>query len=260
MATGSTDTFLDGSGAEFNISTFDLLLIELVPLAERMARAYEASLDRPATGSVAAQGTSQARATGQVVGQSTSMPASSANEPSNTSGAPLVTAAVAPTAASSSPTPSPSPSPLAADGEPSTDIYRDSVYVRLERLGFRVGQGLCERFSRDRPRFTDQLDVIKFVCKDLWGIMYKKQIDNLKTNHRVSCPLPPPTSGVRSSRRFNTRPFRRVSFYLCTPHSSTFGCIYMQVTLLAFGLTNDLIWPLRVSLSLQITSSVRSLA
>ena len=30
-----------------NISCFDMLLIELVPLAERMARAYEASLDRP---------------------------------------------------------------------------------------------------------------------------------------------------------------------------------------------------------------------
>ncbi|KIV91072.1 hypothetical protein PV10_05655 [Exophiala mesophila] len=198
MATGSTDTYMDGNGAEFNISTFDLLLIELVPLAERMARAYEASLDRPATGSVAAQGTSQARAAGQVVGQSTSMPASSANEPSNTTGAPLV-AAVAPTAASSSPTPS--PSPLAADGEPATDIYRDSVYVRLERLGFRVGQGLAERFSRDRPRFTDQLDVIKFVCKDLWGIMYKKQIDNLKTNHR----------GVFVLTDNKFRPFSRMS-------------------------------------------------
>ena len=64
-------------------------------------------------------------------------------------------------------------------------IFADSVYVRLERLGFRVGQGLSERFSRDRPRFTDSLDVIKFLCKDLWMVVFKKQIDNLKTNHRV---------------------------------------------------------------------------
>lgn len=30
----------------------------------------------------------------------------------------------------------------------------------------------------------DTLDVIKFCCKDLWTIVFRKQIDNLKTNHR----------------------------------------------------------------------------
>lgn len=44
------------------------------------------------------------------------------------------------------------------------------------------------RFSKDRPRFTDTLDVIKFLCKDLWMLVFRKQIDNLKTNHRVRCP------------------------------------------------------------------------
>jgi hypothetical protein len=38
--------------------------------------------------------------------------------------------------------------------------------------------------TRDRPRFNDSLEVIKFVCKDLWTFIFKKQIDNLKTNHR----------------------------------------------------------------------------
>ena len=47
------------------------------------------------------------------------------------------------------------------------------------------------RFSRDRPRFVDMLDVIKFLCKDLWTLVFRKQIDNLKTNHRV-CPSDPP--------------------------------------------------------------------
>lgn len=41
------------------------------------------------------------------------------------------------------------------------------------------------RFSKDRPRFNDTLDVIKFLCKDLWTLVFKKQVDNLKTNHRV---------------------------------------------------------------------------
>ena len=41
------------------------------------------------------------------------------------------------------------------------------------------------RFSRDRPRLADNLDIIKFLCKDLWTILFRKQVDNLKTNHRV---------------------------------------------------------------------------
>ncbi|KAH8910080.1 transport protein particle component [Coniochaeta sp. PMI_546] len=64
------------------------------------------------------------------------------------------------------------------------DEERDAVFYRLETLGYRVGQGLVERFSRDRPRFNDTLDVIKFVCKDLWTLAFRKQVDNLKTNHR----------------------------------------------------------------------------
>ncbi|KAF2404199.1 trafficking protein particle complex subunit 6A [Trichodelitschia bisporula] len=64
------------------------------------------------------------------------------------------------------------------------DETREQVFFRLESLGYRVGLGLVERFSRDKPRFTDTLDAIKFLCKDLWVIVFRKQIDNLKTNHR----------------------------------------------------------------------------
>ncbi|KAK0629858.1 trafficking protein particle complex subunit 6B [Bombardia bombarda] len=64
------------------------------------------------------------------------------------------------------------------------DEERDAVFHRLESLGYRVGQGLVERFARDRPRFNDTLDVIKFICKDLWTLVFRKQVDNLKTNHR----------------------------------------------------------------------------
>lgn len=43
----------------------------------------------------------------------------------------------------------------------------------------------------ERPRFTDHLEAIKFICKDFWSELFKKQIDNLKTNHRVSSELNP---------------------------------------------------------------------
>lgn len=41
------------------------------------------------------------------------------------------------------------------------------------------------RSAKDRPRMLEPLDVIKFVCKDFWILIFKKQIDKLQTNHRV---------------------------------------------------------------------------
>ncbi|KAM3874894.1 trafficking protein particle complex subunit 6B, like [Diretmus argenteus] len=54
----------------------------------------------------------------------------------------------------------------------------------LEGMGFRVGQGLIERMTRDSPSFKDELDVMKFVCKDFWTHVFRRQIDNLRTNHQ----------------------------------------------------------------------------
>jgi trafficking protein particle complex subunit 6 len=66
------------------------------------------------------------------------------------------------------------------------DETREMILYRLDSMGYRVGLGIVDKFTRDKPRFTDTLDVIKFLCKDLWMLVFKKQIDNLKTNHRVS--------------------------------------------------------------------------
>ncbi|QSL67101.1 hypothetical protein MERGE_001490 [Pneumocystis wakefieldiae] len=64
------------------------------------------------------------------------------------------------------------------------DDEREAIYGRLELLGFKVGQRLVERFSQNKPRFMEPLDIIKFICKDIWMLLFKKQIDNLKTNHK----------------------------------------------------------------------------
>ncbi|KAK3136891.1 hypothetical protein QOZ80_5BG0444440 [Eleusine coracana subsp. coracana] len=55
---------------------------------------------------------------------------------------------------------------------------------RIEAIGFQVGHQLTERYTMELPRFTDHLEAIKFICKDFWSELFKKQIDNLKTNHR----------------------------------------------------------------------------
>ncbi|XP_033484711.1 trafficking protein particle complex subunit 6b isoform X2 [Epinephelus fuscoguttatus] len=56
--------------------------------------------------------------------------------------------------------------------------------AKLENMGFRVGQGLIERLTKDTARFKDELDIMKFICKDFWTCVFKKQIDNLRTNHQ----------------------------------------------------------------------------
>ncbi|XP_029362314.1 trafficking protein particle complex subunit 6b isoform X2 [Echeneis naucrates] len=56
--------------------------------------------------------------------------------------------------------------------------------TKLENMGFRVGQGLIERMTKDTVRFKDELDIMKFICKDFWTCVFKKQIDNLRTNHQ----------------------------------------------------------------------------
>ncbi|KAG2695361.1 hypothetical protein I3843_07G010600 [Carya illinoinensis] len=55
---------------------------------------------------------------------------------------------------------------------------------RIEAIGFQVGHQLSERYTMERPRFSDNLEAIKFICKDFWSELFKKQIDNLKTNHK----------------------------------------------------------------------------
>lgn len=55
----------------------------------------------------------------------------------------------------------------------------------LEAIGFRVGRQLAERYTKDRgARMAEPLEVIKFMCKEFWSLVFKKQVDNLRTNHR----------------------------------------------------------------------------
>ncbi len=41
------------------------------------------------------------------------------------------------------------------------------------------------RHVRDKPRLGDTLEIIKYICKEFWPFVFKKGIDNLRTNHRV---------------------------------------------------------------------------
>ncbi|KAI1286343.1 Trafficking protein particle complex subunit 6B [Halotydeus destructor] len=55
---------------------------------------------------------------------------------------------------------------------------------KLEAVGQATGHRLAERLTRDWGRFRDDLDTVKFVCKDFWATVTGKQMDNLRTNHQ----------------------------------------------------------------------------
>ncbi|XP_030154443.1 trafficking protein particle complex subunit 6A isoform X6 [Lynx canadensis] len=61
----------------------------------------------------------------------------------------------------------------------------------LEGMGFRVGQALGERLPQETLAFREELDVLKFLCKDLWVAVFQKQMDSLRTNHQAQV-LPSP--------------------------------------------------------------------
>ena len=66
---------------------------------------------------------------------------------------------------------------------------QELAFYRIERIGFQVGQRLIDQLVVGHRLFTDQLDILKYICKEYWMSIFQKQIDNLKTNHKVSGPL-----------------------------------------------------------------------
>ncbi|XP_044615165.2 trafficking protein particle complex subunit 6A isoform X9 [Equus asinus] len=103
----------------------------------------------------------------------------------------------------------------------------------LEGMGFRVGQALGERnpawlppssspwapqawpgdppasawpkclplpprLSRETLAYREELDILKFLCKDLWMAVFQKQMDSLRTNHQTS-PLPRGPTSCRTT-------------------------------------------------------------
>ncbi len=55
----------------------------------------------------------------------------------------------------------------------------------LDSLGYRTGYGLIEKMLPDTFRLTDDISVMKYICKEFWTNMFSKQIDNLRTNNSV---------------------------------------------------------------------------
>ncbi|GIZ47145.1 hypothetical protein CKM354_001024500 [Cercospora kikuchii] len=193
---------------KLNVSCLDFLLIELVPLAQRITdqlHAREQALieefrrskifnNSSSNGSsttpsaITQQSQSQSQPTGSLPTvpeiTTTSNGAGSGKKTSSEAGAEASTTTTTTTATGTAATSVISTSNIGGAPLLESSSTREAVFWRLDNLGYRVGQGLVERFSHTKPRPQTPLEAIKFICKDLWTILFRKQIDNLKTNHR----------------------------------------------------------------------------
>lgn len=104
----------------------------------------------------------------------------------------------------------------------------------VEYIGFAAGYKIMERLTREWPRFKDELDTMKFICTDFWTCIYKKQIDNLRTNHQGVYVL------QDNSFRFLTNFSNSQQYLECAPrvccniNVSVVVCVFFELMIFSF--------------------------
>lgn len=75
-------------------------------------------------------------------------------------------------------------------------VMNENIAAKMERMGFDVGYRLVERLAQSKSlvpptahaktptQLSLQLEAVKFICKEFWTEVFRKQIDKLQTNHR----------------------------------------------------------------------------
>lgn len=70
-------------------------------------------------------------------------------------------------------------------GSPGSPVEDEKIFEKLDDIGYSVGYRLIEKLS-SQSKFigSDHLEIVKFICKEFWEIVFKKKIDKLQTNHK----------------------------------------------------------------------------
>lgn len=63
-------------------------------------------------------------------------------------------------------------------------LQQAAKWRRLEALGQNIGRRIAERHAHYHDRMEQDLEKVKFICKDFWESTFRKQVDVLRTNHR----------------------------------------------------------------------------
>lgn len=85
--------------------------------------------------------------------------------------------------------------PASGKSEDQAIFAKEMAAGKMERMGYSVGYRLCERLAQNRSFSAGgkdpamavaaaQLEAVKFLCKEVWMEVFRKQIDKLQTNHR----------------------------------------------------------------------------
>ena len=102
-------------------------------------------------------------------------------------------------------------------GAAPSDADFQKAALKLEAIGFAVGHRLVERYTRDRPRFSDTLEIIKFICKDFWC---RRAILRRNCAHCSDDQSAPPLSGTRSTASRSTSCRRTTAASTCSSTTS----------------------------------------
>jgi trafficking protein particle complex subunit 6 len=82
-------------------------------------------------------------------------------------------------------------------------VAQEAMSGKLERVNFNIGRRFAERLCRERSERMSQesLDIVKFVCRELWTELFRKPVDKLQTNNK----------GTYVLQDYNFRPLRYLS-------------------------------------------------
>ncbi|XP_054713226.1 trafficking protein particle complex subunit 6B-like [Uloborus diversus] len=114
----------------------------------------------------------------------------------------------------------------------SAEECKDFDVSKLETVGFCTGYRLVERLTKESSRFKDELDIMKFICKDFWSSVFKKEINNLRTNNQGVYVL------HDNAFRFLTKVTNSNQYLNATPKYLAFTCGLVRGALMNFGITS----------------------
>jgi hypothetical protein len=107
----------------------------------------------------------------------------------------------------------------------------DALPDKLEQIGYLTGYRYVERLTADMLRFQDEeLDVMKFICREFWSSIFHKQIDNLRTNRTGQYVL------LENKFRYITRISNSKQYLELMPKYLIFTCGLIRGALADFGI------------------------
>ncbi|XP_055629563.1 trafficking protein particle complex subunit 6b isoform X1 [Toxorhynchites rutilus septentrionalis] len=120
----------------------------------------------------------------------------------------------------------------------SKENSKENDLTALEYMGYSTGYRIIERLTREWPRFKDELDTMKFICTDFWSSIYRKQIDNLRTNHQGVYVLQDNAFRFLTKLSSTSQYLEHAPKMICFPQFVAFTCGLVRGSLANLGINS----------------------